>query len=208
MVTIVRQSMRDDTLFLVRHGRTAWNEQGRFQGRSDLPLSPAGHADALASAEKLAAHLGSAGRPARPVLLFSSPLLRSLETAAIVAEALDIPAAAIIRDERLAEAGFGGWEGLTTHEVKARFPAERRARKANRWTFAPPGGESYAEIATRMKFFIDELPRDHIALVVTHSGNLRVILGMLDEAGREQAMRRTIPHDRPFRWSDGRLMEI
>jgi probable phosphoglycerate mutase len=208
MAAIVRYSMRDDTLFLVRHGRTAWNEEGRFQGRSDIPLSPAGRADARASGQRLAAHLSGEGRTPRPVRFYSSPLLRCRETAGILAEALGPVVAEIVVDERLAEAGFGRWEGLTTHEVKARFPEERRARKADRWSFAPPGGESYAEIAARMKFFIDALPGDHLAVVVTHSGNLRVILGMLDEAGREQAMRLKVPHDRPFRWSDGRLIEI
>ena len=56
--------MIDTTYFLVRHGRTAWNEEGRFQGLTDIPLSPAGKADVEANALRLAAHLAGARRPA------------------------------------------------------------------------------------------------------------------------------------------------
>jgi probable phosphoglycerate mutase len=200
--------MINTTLFLVRHGRTSWNEQGRFQGRTDVPLSAAGRADAEANAGRLARHLaGGATRPGQ-VRLVSSPLARCVETARIIATHLGIPDTLVGRDDRLAEAGFGRWEGLTTHEVKARFPDERRARKADRWNFAPEGGGSYADLHARMKLFTHSLAADALPIVVTHSGNLRVMIGVLEGLDRDETVRRAIPHDRVFRWSNGRLDEV
>ncbi|MFN3546907.1 MAG: histidine phosphatase family protein [Mesorhizobium sp.] len=200
--------MINNTLFLVRHGRTAWNEEGRFQGLTDLPLSPAGRADAEANAKRLARHLASVGMGHAPVRLVSSPLARCLETARILAGPLGLPETQVDTDELLVEAGFGHWEGLTTHEVKARFPDERRARKADRWNFAPVGGRSYADLQARMKLFTHNLATDALPIVVTHSGNLRVMMGMLLGLGRDETLRRAIPHDRVFRWSSGRLAEV
>jgi len=199
--------MINNTLFLVRHGRTAWNEEGRFQGLTDIPLSAAGRADAEANARRLARHLAGVDTSRTPLRLVSSPLARSMETARILAGHLGVPETQVDIDDRLAEAGFGHWEGLTTHEVKARFPVERRARKADRWNFAPAGGESYADLQARMKLFTHSLVADELPIVVTHSGNLRVMMGMLEGLGRDETMRRAIPHDRVFRWSKGRLAE-
>lgn len=197
--------MINTTLFFVRHGRTAWNEEGRFQGLTDVPLSPAGRADAEANARRLADLVADAVEAGARVRLVSSPLARCMETARILARQLGRPEASIESDDRLAEAGFGRWEGLTTHEVKARFPDERRARKADRWNFAPEGGGSYADLHARMKFFTHSLVTDALPIVVTHSGNLRVMIGVLEGLCRDDTMRRAIPHDRIFRWSNGRL---
>ena len=200
--------MINNTLFLVRHGRTAWNEEGRFQGLSNIHLSAAGRADAEANARRLARHLASVDTRRMPVRLVSSPLARCMETARILAADIGLSEAQIDSDDLLAEAGFGHWEGLTTHEVKARFPDERRARKADRWNFAPGGGESYADLQSRMKLFTHSLAGNALPIVVTHSGNLRVMIGMLEGLGRDETMRRAIPHDRVFRWSNGRLAEV
>lgn len=200
--------MINSTLFLVRHGRTAWNEEGRFQGLTDLPLSAAGRADAEANADRLSRHLAGVDTGRAPVRLVSSPLARCMETARILAVHLGLPETHVDTDDLLVEAGFGHWEGLTTHEVKARFPDERRARKADRWNFAPDGGGSYADLQARMKLFTHSLVPDALPIVVTHSGNLRVMMGMLEGLGRDETLRRAIPHDRVFRWSNGRLAEV
>ncbi len=200
--------MINTTLFLVRHGRTAWNEDGRFQGLTDVPLSAAGRADAEENGRRLARHLTGLDARQSRLRLVSSPLARCIETARILAAQLGLPGTQVGSDVRLAEAGFGHWEGLTTHEVKARFPDERRARKADRWNFAPEGGGSYADLHARMKLFTHSLAADALPIVVTHSGNLRVMIGMLEGLERDEIVRRAIPHDRVFCWSDGKLAEV
>ena len=200
--------MINKSLYLLRHGRTDWNEEGRFQGLTDVPLSAAGKADAEANARRLARHLANAEPGRTPLRLVSSPLARCVETARILATHLGLPGSRVDLDDRLAEAGFGHWEGLTTHEVKARFPEERRARKADRWNFSPNGGGSYADLQARMKLFTHSLATDALPIVVTHSGNLRVMIGMLEGLNRDETLRRAIPHDQVFRWSSGRLDHV
>ena len=101
-----------DCLLLVRHGLTDWNREGRFQGHLDPPLSDDGREQARLIATRLAA---SAKEPARRIV--SSPLLRALETAEIIAEALGLPTDKVVRDARLRELGQGAWEGRTHAEL-------------------------------------------------------------------------------------------
>jgi probable phosphoglycerate mutase len=57
----------------------------------------------------------------------------------------------------LMELSFGAWEGLTWAEIRARDPAAVAARRADKWGFAPPGGESYAMLAERVRGWLDSL---------------------------------------------------
>ncbi|MVA99336.1 histidine phosphatase family protein [Nitratireductor sp. CAU 1489] len=193
--------------YAMRHGETPWNAQGRFQGHSDIPLSAEGRAQALAGASRLTAKLMQSPELPAPERILTSPLGRARETAEIVRCALGLPDEALHADARLREAGFGAWEGLTTLEVKARFPEERRRRKADRWSYAPPGGESYANIDRAMRGLIDELDRAPLSLLVTHAGNLRIM--MMRAAGRDpaEALRDPVGHG-VVHFFDGRGMRV
>ncbi len=200
--------MVKNTFYLVRHGQTRWNEEGRFQGRSDIPLSAEGRRQALANARRLRAHLDADPSVPPGVEILSSPLSRCVETMGIIADELAIPESARRIDPRLVEAGFGRWEGLTTHEVKDRFPAERKLRKVDRWRFAPQGGTSHEETAADMRSLTADLPGDRAFILVSHSGNLRVMFAMLEGLAEADAMRIAVPHDRVFAWRDGRFHSI
>lgn len=175
----------DTRIFAVRHGQTDWNSQGRAQGRSDQPLNAVGEGQAHANADMLAALLAKAGLPLREARVHTSPLLRCRRTAGIVCDRLGC--GAFVTDERLAEASFGEWEGLTDAEIKRRDPERRRARKTDRWNAAPPGGESYAALSTRLAPFLDELQRP--AVLVTHLGVLRVIASLLTDRPEKEMVR-------------------
>ncbi len=200
--------MIKNTLYLVRHGQTLWNAEGRFQGRSEVPLSREGRRQALGNAQNLRVHLERLGQSPPAIEIVSSPLSRCMETMGIMASELGIEEGQCRIDPRLIEAGFGRWEGLTTHEVKARFPEERRRRKTDRWHFAPEGGTSHAAMARDMSSLLQSLPENRPVLLVSHSGNLRVMFAMLQGIGKDEAMRIAVPHDRMFGWSDGRLAII
>ena len=114
-------------LFL-RHGQTDWNLQGRFQGHSDIPLNETGLSQAHSAAERLAD---------RGIeLVISSPLIRALKTAAIVAERIQRP---LRVDSRLMERTFGSFEGLVVERGEA-TTRSAAARKADRL----PAGERRA----------------------------------------------------------------
>ncbi|MEQ8452070.1 MAG: histidine phosphatase family protein [Nitratireductor sp.] len=191
--------------YAMRHGETAWNAQGRFQGHSDIALSPAGRAQALAGVAGLRAMLAKQPHLPAPERIVTSPLARARETAGIVRDALGLPEEALSVDTRLREAGFGDWEGLTTLEVKARFPQERRRRKAGRWSYAPPGGESYADIDRATCSLLEELDRAPPSLLVTHAGNVRIL--MIRAAGRDpaEALRDSVGHGAVHLFDGGQM---
>lgn len=182
---------------LVRHGQTAHNAAGRFQGWADIPLNELGRAQAAALARRLAAH------PVRPTHLLSSDLGRALQTAAPLAGALGLPVQA--RTE-LREIHIGAWEGLTFAEIEA-----QDAGRFRQWPqVAAPQGESVADLTRRVGAALAGLelqPTDH-AVVVTHGV---VITALLCEwlgwdFGEAWAARRGVHHNTALsslRWAGG-----
>ena len=144
---------------LIRHGATEWNAQKRVQGTVDTPLSEAGRA---AMARLLPPESFESARP------FCSPKLRARQTAALLG--LENPTL----DERLTEQNWGSWEGLTREEMLARDGQDAFVRAGRGLQFRPPGGESTAELHTRVQsFFADVAKVAGDAIAVTHMGVLR-----------------------------------
>ena len=159
-------------LLLVRHGRTAWNEAGRYQGQSDPPLAPEGEAEAAALAGTL--------RGERVGCVLASPLRRAAATAAILARTLSLPPP--VTDPRLTELGYGAWEGLTQAEVKARWPALLRCWKRTPETVRFPDGEDLATVRARLDALLAARPWEAAGaadagavLLVTHAGPIRLL---------------------------------
>ena len=143
----------------LRHGPTDWNEEGRIQGRIDMPLSAAGRA-------KMAGLLPPAGF--ERVRAFTSPLSRARETAAL----LGFPDAA--PDARLSEHNWGDWEGLTRNEILARDGADCFERAGTAADFTPKGGESTRDLLARVASFIADAAKDERdAVAIAHRGVLR-----------------------------------
>ena len=80
-------------------------------------------------------------------------------------------------DPVLKELSFGVWEGLTWPEIEVKDAKGLRARREDRWAFAPEGGESYAMLADRMRPWLDAL-REH-AFVISHGGVARVLMALI-----------------------------
>ena len=91
----------------LRHGQTDWNLEGRFQGQTDIPLNSTGLSQATDAARRLK------HREINRVV--SSPLVRALKTAAIVAEEIGLP---VHVDTQIRERSFGAFDGLVVAEVK------------------------------------------------------------------------------------------
>jgi len=93
-------------LIVLRHGRTAWNATGRFQGQADIGLDDRGRAQAEQAAEVLA--------ELAPTAIYSSDLSRARQTAVPLAARCGLP---VHTDERLREIHVGSWEGLTIDDL-------------------------------------------------------------------------------------------
>lgn len=156
---------------LLRHGRTDWNAQRRFQGGTDVALDEVGVGQARAAAEELAR--------LRPVKVLSSDASRARHTADELVLRTD---AELVVDPRLREMDLGAWEGLTRDDVKERFPDEYAA-----WRLGTDarrgGGETHQEVALRampaVTVHLDTLPTGQVLVVVTHGGTAKALIGSL-----------------------------
>lgn len=159
-------------LVLWRHGRTAWNEQRRFQGHTDVPLDATGRAQAARAARLLA------GLP--PTSVISSDLSRALETAQALAERTGQP---VTVDPRLRETFGGSWEGRLDTEIAASDGAAFAAWRSGGLRAAGGHGETRVEVAHRAAAAVTDAltgrPDDAVMVVVTHGGTVRSLLGLL-----------------------------
>ncbi|TFV51914.1 bifunctional RNase H/acid phosphatase [Blastococcus sp. TF02A-35] len=152
---------------LLRHGQTEHTPERRFSGRNDLPLSRTGRAEAEAAAHRLAG-LGIEA-------VIASPLRRTRETAEAVAAVLGLP---VELDEDLVELDFGDLEGLSADEARQKFPlAVRRFMSDVR--VAAPGGESVADVSTRVARARERVLTRHAGrtvLLVSHVTPIKLML--------------------------------
>jgi broad specificity phosphatase PhoE len=154
-------------LALLRHGATAWNAEGRLQGRSDQPLSPAGRA-------KLQGRRLPPEFAAWRVLV--SPLLRARETASILGLGKSVV------DKRLVEMDWGAYEGRTLAEIRAQLGTTLSEEEDRGLDFQAPGGESPRAVQARLLPLLAELAASGSdALAITHKGVIRAILALADD---------------------------
>jgi broad specificity phosphatase PhoE len=171
-------------LILVRHGETEGESSIRYHGRTDLALSELGRAQLRAARDKLRERY----RLANFEPVFSSPLIRSIEGARIVAGEVS----EIITIEDFAEVHFGLFEGLTADEIRERHPEHFEVWNADRLApnYTYPGGESRADFAARVDRGTDRMlalwnaseASDDNALLVAHRGVIRQIVRRLTGA--------------------------
>lgn len=164
--------MTAHAVLLWRHGRTAYNAEGRMQGQIDIPLDDVGTWQAAQSAE----HLAHRHHPARIV---SSDLGRALTTARTLGELIGVD---VTTDQRLRERHFGQWEGLTADQIRERWPAEYEVWRA-RGDLERIGAESRAAVAERLALAIaehtDATPDDQTLVVVSHGASITLGLTRL-----------------------------
>ena len=155
-------------LYLIRHGRTAWNNEDRLQGWADPPLDDVG----LAQAGALASWLQTTHFDA----VYSSPLRRASATAEALAQPHGLP---VRLDDRLRERNVGDWTGLTLDQARAQAPDFF----ATDWRQAgPPGGEPQAALAARVSAAFEDIVLAHpqaTVAVVSHGGALSAVLAHL-----------------------------
>jgi glucosyl-3-phosphoglycerate phosphatase len=154
-------------VLLLRHGRTSWNAQRRFQGQADPPLDEVGRAQAYEVAELIAA--------LRPGLLITSDAVRAMQTAEIVGE---VSGRSLIADARLRERNLGHWEGLTRDDVEQRYPEEYADWVAGR-DVSRRGGETREQVAERALAAFAELPDLPTLVIVTHSATAMALTNAL-----------------------------
>ena len=193
--------MASRTIYYIRHGETAWNAAGRFQGTRDIPLNELGRSQAVAAGEILAGLLLRDGRAAASLPYVASPLGRARLTMELVREVLKLPAADYHVDDRLREIAYGQWEGLTLPEMQLHDAATFASRDLDKWGIAAPAGESYASVTLRMREWFDLLLADTVT--VAHGGTMRALMVALGVASPLEAAETPIGQGVVYVFRDG-----
>ena len=161
-------SLPTTPFYFLRHGQTDWNLEGRMQGHTDIPLNATGVEQAHAAALKL--------KPLPITRIVSSPLARALKTAAVAAEALNLP---IHIDSQLMERTFGSYEGKLTHDIRM---LHNLAPEDSITTILPPDAEHWPQtlsrVQTSLSCWLAAHPADTI-LFVGHGANFRAMHQLL-----------------------------
>ncbi|WP_240745187.1 MULTISPECIES: histidine phosphatase family protein [unclassified Microbacterium] len=174
-----------ERLLLARHGQTVWNVEHRLQGQLDSPLTDEGIAQAHAIADRIS-HVGV-------LTVCSSPLGRALRTAVIIADRLG---AEVIEVPELADLHHGALAGMTWDEIDAEYPTAREERAANRYGWAFPGGESYAQARSRARKALSSCgwASEGTPLVVSHEMIGRMLRAELRGLDASNALGLRHPH--------------
>jgi len=147
-------------LALIRHAPTAWNREGRMQGRTDVPLLDESRADLMRRAVP------------EPYAIFralASPLRRCLDTASLLR-------LVVTPDPRLVEMDWGDYQGRTLKELRARHGFDLAENEARGLDFKPPHGESPRDVQARVAPLLTEIAAaGRPTLAVTHRGVIRAI---------------------------------
>lgn len=195
--------MPSPVVYYVRHGETAWNAEGRFQGSRDIPLNDRGRTQATAAGEILRELITRDARAPHHFGYVSSPLDRARTTMRLLRGSLGLPADGYEIEHRLREIGWGEWEGLTVPEMQAHDPATFAARRKDRWNVTAPQGETYAGVAVRTRAWLDELVSDTVA--VAHGGTMRALMVATGVATIAEAMEAQIEQGVVYVFAGGTL---
>jgi len=157
------------TFYVIRHGETDWNLDGRWQGHADVPLNEVGRAQAQRLAERL-----HASGP-RFTAIYSSDLKRAWETACTLGAMIDLEPQPLVA---LREIDVGRWSGMNSAEVRA-LDGDTYARIQSGEDVARGGGERFLDLYNRVVAAIEQLAAEHAGqtlALVTHGGAVRALL--------------------------------
>jgi len=133
-------------LYVLRHGKTDWNEERKLQGRTDIALNENGRKMAEEAAEEY--------KNVHFDVCYTSPLIRARETAEILLKNRDVP---ILEDERLVEMCFGIYEGVANSFDTPELPVNVIFKEPENYKEALPGAESFEDLFQRTGSFLDEV---------------------------------------------------
>ncbi len=178
-------------IYLIRHGQTIWNAEGRYQGQLNSPLTHKGEEQAKANGEKLLKYL----RDIDEFAFYSSPLGRASITAKIIADVIGFNKENIIFDKKIQEVSYGIFEGKTKEYCKSELKEQFEAREANKWSYTLEGGESYETVSIRVKEWLSTLDSNRAVVMVAHEMINRTLRGIYLGLENEVMLKLRQPND-------------
>lgn len=166
------------TFYLVRHGRTLWNEQGLLQGFGNSALTELG--------VKGAKQTGAALQHIPFVAAYSSCLQRTIDTAQYILGERDVP---LFQHKGLNEQYFGSWEGLPVEKLRSLDEFNQMLKDAANYKAQSNGGETFEQLAKRAMKALQDIIQVHEQgniLIVSHGHTLRLLLALLAGTGWQE----------------------
>jgi len=188
---------------LIRHGQSKWNEENRFTGWIDIPLSKKGEVEARNAGEKLKGYQFDEA--------FTSVLIRAIKTYEIVSKFGGFSNIPLEKDKALNERMYGDLQGLNKDDTRKKFGAEQVQIWRRSYDIAPPNGESLKDTAARvLPYYHSRIEPDLKAgkniLVVAHGNSLRSLIMHLENISGEDIIKVEVPTGVPILYElDGDL---
>lgn len=180
-----------DRIYILRHGKTIWNQTGRLQGQGDSPLLESSIDDI-----KL---IGNQLRDISFDYFFYSPLQRVVNT---LDNLQPLTIEHLIKSDLLKEINFGDYNGMFNKDVPIEFVEKR---KLDKWNVKWPNGESYNDLDIRVKKFFFETPIHGDVGILAHEMINRVIIGNLLKWDRDKIFSFKHPNHIVYKIEDGKL---
>lgn len=194
----------EQMIYLLRHGETNYNTQGRYQGQLDSPLTERGREQVQQNARMLKSLIGDADE----WTILSSPMGRAMQSTAILCETLGYDSNKVRQDSRLTEVAVGQWAGLTMAEIQQQWPALLTNTDAFNWYFRAPDGETYEAVTSRISDWLEEIQREPKVIAISHGLTGRILRGLYAGLGREDALKLAVSQDMFFKLSNNTITTI
>ncbi len=194
--------------YLIRHGQTEWNREGRYQGQRDIPLNRTGRKQAEANGRLLRRVFDDKEYCAENWHWRASPMIRVRQTLHYVRAAFGLADEGVVFDERLKEISFGSYEGqlASTLTDDPDGMCNVGSRDADFWFFRPKGGESYEDLANRVRPALIELPGPSV--IVAHGGIARICRYLVEGMSRKETINWPIRQDAIMLFSKGKMTVV
>jgi len=185
-------------IYLLRHGETIFNTQGRYQGELDSPLTK----DGIEQVKNISRLLKMFIDDSNEWEIITSPLGRAMESTEIICETIGFDSNKVTADNRLREVSVGSWAGLTTKEIEGSWPELLKNTDNYNWYFNSPNGESYNSVVERVSEWLESVKNRPKVIAVSHGLTGRILRGVYGNLKKEQALKLEVSQNTFFKLSN------
>ncbi|WP_211745617.1 histidine phosphatase family protein [Paenibacillus sp. Marseille-Q4541] len=194
----------EQVIYLLRHGETILNSEGRYQGELDSPLTSVG----IEQVQNIARLLKMVAHEPKDWEIISSPLGRAMQSTEIICGILGYDLNHVVTDHRLSEVSVGSWAGLTSMEIESSWPELLKNTDHYNWYFNSPDGESYESVVERVTSWLESIKNKEKVIVVSHGLTGRILRGVYSNLKKEQALTLDVSQSSFYKLNNQRFERI
>ena len=185
-------------IYLLRHGETLFNTQGRYQGELDSPLTT----DGIEQVKNISRLLKMYIHDPNEWEIITSPLGRARQSTEIICETIGFDRKKVTIDNRLREVSVGAWAGLATKEIEDSWPELLENTDSYNWYFNSPNGESYNSVVERVSEWLESIKNRPKIIAVSHGLTGRILRGVYSNLEKEHALKLEVSQNTFFKLSN------